>query len=150
MQKSVKQSINFILIVLFIGLISCNSLRNPPESKRQIAFHKFIKKLKILPAPFFLEAGEINRSVYSQVEVEDTLFMKDGSSFYYGLLPDTSNFFAVIMLSVSDSYIPILTTFDKTGKKIDSQSLQIYECGSGPSEGYCSSKGTIGKDSLLL
>ena len=128
-------------------LVACTHQQtDSTKSYKTTAFNHFIHRLKIIPLPLKLNAMLLDGAKFQQLYKEDTLFIKDPSYFYYGLLADTSSFFAVIMLQEADSYVPTLFTFDKQGNAIDSGELHGVGCPYDPDIEYCSGSGTIGKD----
>jgi len=141
----------FIFSILLI--YSCNTNTNP-ESKAidnlkvnttpiidnaQVNnFRKFIDKFRILTFPIILSESNIEQ--HSQLPLlfgSDTEFIKTefrdtawDKLYAYGLLPDTINTFKVIWLQPAERYVPMLTTFSKSGQKISEDYLGVGQCGS--------------------
>jgi hypothetical protein len=135
---------------LVLLLASCST--HPPEAsspKASPAFYTFISKFKVLSLPLKLDNDSINgpHQNYKQMDTEDTLFIHEPYTLLYGLLPDTSNYYAVIILGASDALTPLVVTFDKNGKRISESSLMLGLCsGAGPGYGPCSAYCRIGVD----
>lgn len=152
MNYFLRKALSITPVLLFaMFLVSCGS--GIPETvveKEKTPFQRYIGKFKVLSLPLKLDEKIIEgegHPEYKNIEEEDTIFGHDPSYLYYGLLQDTSNFFAVIVLGVGDELSPILTTFDKTGKKISEESLNLGLCaGGGPGFDDCVASGVINKD----
>ncbi len=133
-----------------IVMVSCNSGNTSDHSKvADPAFFHFIRKFKVLSLPLKLDYDEINgpNNNFPNLETEDTIFINQLPKLIYGLLPDTSNFYAVIVFGVGDALVPMLVTFDKNGKKINEESLNIELCaGAGPGFGPCYAYSRITKN----
>lgn len=99
------------------------------------AFKAFLSKYRILALPLIVKRCEFS-PVQSQLpelnQNSDTLFIRNGSSnFCYGLLADTSKFYAVLTMAPGDCFGPLLTTFTKDGKRISKAGIDIGRCGFG-------------------
>ncbi len=118
----------------------------------------FIKKFQILSFPVSIrstlkisstklysdKSNEVNRKSYDTLFVEDIGY--NTCDLCYGILPDTSRFYSLILFFHADDLVPILMTFTKDGKKISETSLIVNGCGSDCGLDYCSSTGLIEKD----
>jgi len=103
-----------ILLILFV-FVGCNETENKE-------FHSFIKQLPLLETPIKFE---------SRKEYPYEIFSLDNNSFFrklheelgfgvMGKIFETNKFIAVLGNVPSDTGTPIILTFDKNGKKIDS------------------------------
>lgn len=141
-----------IRFLFCIMIFSCGDNRSESEPKenefsakklnKATRFKKYISKFKLLKFPF-----EVNTDCYSPEESDYCKFDKiNDSQFIFepeiniaiGLLPDTSNFYAVIYATPTVCYLPILAIYSKKGKLIDKESIGN---GCGSDCGYtCSDK----------
>ena len=126
-----------------LSIISCNSVDKKTD---EYNFRDFIHKLKIIDLPFKHRPENIIEGSLKRIDAEDSVFLKDPLSMYYGILADTTNFFGVITFLPGDEFVPILTTYDKKGNIIDSKSILVNGCGGGPCIDYCSSTSIIEMD----
>jgi hypothetical protein len=145
---------NILIIFLLISLFGCNSPQEKTEIKEKskpfpapATFRAYLKKFKMLSLPqnFILHKG-IDVSGLMEVEsnTSDTLYLEDKVNyFYYGMLPDTSDYYSVILLYPADVIIPVLYTYDKNGKFIANKFLVAKGCGFGCGINYCSSYASI-------
>jgi hypothetical protein len=118
-------------------------------------FRKFRNKFKVIDLPFvyrqadFKDGLDFEKLPTIKKESSDTPFVKsdypDGVK-CYGLLRDTSKYFAFISFFPGDSYFPVLTTFDRNGKFIGHTSLIANGCGGDCGLQYCSMSSIINKD----
>jgi len=79
----------------------------------------------------------------------DTLFVKNSNELpvYYGMLPDTSNFYGLIFVLKGVQGSPVvLRIFDKSGKQICEENLFCGECNALINLEWCSSAGIINND----
>ncbi len=101
-------------------------------------FKRFIGKFRILTFPIILNDIKIEQNKQLPILFgSDTAFIntefKDTSLdkvLAYGLLSDTVKTFKVIWLTPAERYIPMLTTFSKSGQKISEDNLGVGQCGS--------------------
>ena len=141
-------------MTLSVGLFLCSLTNINHENNTSVAFRQFIKKFRQLQLPVTLHYGEfesMNLPVFDSQNI-DTLFIKDNDTIdkYYGILPDTNNYFGLIILYPAGyDYYPILITFDKIGNKISEEHLLNRGCGFAPGLDYCSSTGVINRDMTI-
>lgn len=140
-----------LILFLVIFLVACNTntnkdkpsadnttagLMNNTHSK-QADFAKFISKFKVLNMPVVITPLEQHgKEKLSLIYGSDTSFIntvyKDTAMdkvYAYGLLPDTANNYKVLWLTPAEIYLPVLTTFSKTGQKISEEHLTVGKCG---------------------
>jgi hypothetical protein len=117
-----------LLLTSLIFLISCSNLKTKDEVNRIEYINQLAKKIGVrdLPLTFDLIKGENSRYEIDKNSL-DTLFFPSGS--LIGVLPDTSNFYALVSYQVSDSFYPSISTFDKKGYLIDRINIGIGNCG---------------------
>jgi hypothetical protein len=120
-----------------------------PENKENTdsslpGFRDYLKKFTIRELPLTFTLDEIYEEAFALTITDslDTFYTKENSRIY-GMLSDTSNFFGLITVS-NDG--PLLTTFDMTGKIIDSEKLSVEECPSDPCIVYWNETCIIKKD----
>lgn len=146
-------NIRIALPALFLFFIGCGSETVTPEKKpdskpervtpaagndRATSFRHFLNKFSVASLP--LEIKTLNQDwgleTLPVLSKEDSLFISDpdlqeGSNRIraWRLLPDTADSYKVIWLSSSEIFVPVLTTYSKSGKKISEASLTIGQCG---------------------
>ncbi|MCD6068816.1 MAG: hypothetical protein K0S33_3642 [Bacteroidetes bacterium] len=137
----------FTVLILFALFTSCSD--ESPVTEHPYEFRDFINKFKPVKLPYTwrngLELGELKR-----IDSVDAAYIKDTASFYYGILEDTTNFFSILTLLPGDEYVPLLTTYDKSGKIISSETIIVRGCSGDPCMSYCSSTGIIKRDLSIL
>ena len=123
-----------IIILIFIGLISCNSskqtLKEPQEIKLE-QIRKAIQKAGFVTLPLTFDAN-IDNSLKSNFDVDfksnDSLIFESDIWSIVGFLPDTTDYFAFIFHTVGDMLYPTIMTIDKKGNKIDRQIICAAGC----------------------
>lgn len=138
------QLCRYITIILLTVLTACSSVSvnddisdtavktQKKSSKTNLKFREFLKKFELLRLPLTIKIDEINLDPTKQLTEKDNVFIKyqdPGAIYAYGILPDTTDNFKIIWLQPADDYIPIITTFTKDGKKIDSKYIGVGGCG---------------------
>ena len=142
----------FTCIWILSGLIGC-SFKSSPDRKSDLLLNHirqlYVKLPKInLPFTYDLSKSEIVSNVYSNRDMDSLIFEKDIQVNIAGVLKDTADFFGFIYLVPADEMIPVLVTFDKTGRLIEKNQI-AQECASGC--GYdCHSYVTISKDYTII
>jgi hypothetical protein len=111
------------------------SYQIPPADTTQIivegTFHDFLKKFKPVKLPF-------HWGPHSDAERHDNIdpsfykFVQTETALYYVMLEDTSKFYSLITLGIGDDFVPILTTYNKSGTIIDSKTIVGPGCGPNP------------------
>jgi len=129
-----KKAIVPILLVLWliVALFGCTSNSSNGGLTPPSKFKLFIGKFKMLALPVEIRAGRFNERDSRELDSADNTFIKykdPGKLYAYGMLPDTAESYKIIWLQPADDYIPILTTFTKTGKKISQEYIGIGQCG---------------------
>jgi|GEM_PF-2958875 len=132
-------SISFLLNILIILFSSCTEITKDEDKD----FKRFIKKFKIIQLPIRLDIDKLDNNNLEKYEPNDSIYINDPLSSYFGILKDTTVFYSIITLLPGDNFVPILTTFDKRGKQIDSKPLIVRGCPGGPCINYYSSITTI-------
>jgi len=148
-----RKHFNIFILILGIGLLSCSSCIDKRKDNATDSFKQLLKKFKILKLPLQIREGEIetNGLAFScdKNSKSDTSFIKF-YCMYYGMLPDTNNFYALIVLNPADIILPTLITFDKTGKKINEEILCVSGCGGGGPGLDCNPQTTIIENDLTI
>jgi len=142
-----KKYLTICVLTLCVGFFSCSSDCSKSKDDVYVQFRQFLKKFKPLQLPLTLKIGSIETKNLPNIDYKslDTLFIDASYSVCYGMLPDTSSYFGLIVLMAADDILPFLLTYDKTGKLMSKEDL-VRGCGSGPGIEYCSSIGIIKKD----
>lgn len=118
-------------------------------------FRHYLKKFKPVELPFTYTDNYAGKSVdMDQLfsldnKSNDTLFLKSDyleEIKCLGMLPDTSEFFALIYLYPAEDYYPQIVTYDKKGTIIDEASLLAVGCGSDCGLSSCSQIAMINKN----
>jgi len=150
------------VLALCTGFFCCSTSSDKSKDSVPDPFRKFIKKFKPLhlPSTFRTSLGaqasassptfeELNGLPEYDGKSNDTLFMKDfgPQTVYYGMLPDTSNYFGLVLLLKGAEGLPaVLVTFDKSGKQISQLNLYCGNCMASMEIGWCSSTATLKND----
>ena len=150
------------MLALCTGFFCCSTSSDKSKDNVPEPFREFIKKFKPLhlPSTFRTSLGaqasassptfeELNGLPQYDGKSIDTLFMKDfgPQTVYYGMLPDTSNYFGLVVLLEGVEGMPaVLVTFDKSGKQISQLNLYCGNCMASMEIGWCSSTGIIKND----
>lgn len=101
-------------------------------------FETFLKKFEILNLPLVLELSKIqdveNITPLSKTDLK-FIDIKDinpelDNVYPFGILADTLETFKIIYLYPAESYYPIIATFNKNGKRIGKENLNVGGCGS--------------------
>lgn len=146
----------FFLFILF----SCGNEPKKAEigsdnqsQQPSLPIREFIKKFKIVQAPFHYQDAQMERLQRQLFELKknsiDTLFCKlpdDAPVYGYAMLADTSTFYSLIFFHSADILYPVLSTYSKTGKLLSEESLAVRGCGSDCGLRYCSSTANIEKN----
>jgi len=152
-----------IIYKLFLALMLFTNCKQHPHEENEgkinevdnyrSSFKAFLNKFKVIKLPYYFSDNNDNISGLNTLDEgsADTLFIKPegGSCYCQGILPDTSKYYAVIVLFPADSYYPMLYTFSKAGKKISKEFLLVAGCGPGPEVVYCNSTTTIYKNNSI-
>ena len=148
-----KNNYRLVLLLLIFLCSSClnnnvkksnSHLLQPKSSENLIEFKKFISKFKILPLPFIANTGcyepDSSLSVPLDMNTDSIFIGYIGPSLTVGMLPDTSNFYAIIYCTAAACYMPVLSVYSKNGTLIDKKELS-KGCGAGA--GYICSEELI-------
>jgi hypothetical protein len=131
--------------------VSCFILLCSQAPRSSSDFNTFLNKFKHSEIPITIKGCKI-----ATLPISDTFKKSDSDSIYMplsGSLPyctfkTNGNYAAIIYLGEADCFLPILRTYDKTGKKIDEKCIAIGGCGVGP--GFtCEEYMTLRKDYTL-
>lgn len=127
-----------IFALLFLALSSCTSHQSSTSSinSNLSSFLIFCKKFKPLHLPYSYRLTDLDSDKISGLKEldfnsNDTLFIKSkdmGKAFCYGLLTDTSHFYALIFLFPGDSYYPVMMTYSKNGELLSEENLIANGC----------------------
>ena len=108
---------NKITFIIILTILSCN------QDKTIKAFGDSYSKLPLLNLPLTMQTSGDNFFTPPQKIITDTILKTlfgHGWGEPIGRLPDTENYFSVLSFLPSDAGTPIITTYTKTGKQIDS------------------------------
>ena len=137
MRNKLRSFYLFLLVAIIFQACSTDTSKLQKSNVTKLVYpnHKFrtfLNKFKLLNLPFTLILGETNLALERKLNANDNLFIKykeTGDIYAYGMLPDTMDTFKIIWLQPADDYIPILTTFTRSGKKINSEFIGVGGCG---------------------
>jgi len=137
---------SILLIVISCFILLCSQI---PSSGSD--FNTFLRKFRYSEIPITIKGCKIATSPIADTFKKsdaDSLYMPLSGSLPYCTFKTNGNYFAIIYLGEADCFLPILRTFDKTGKKIDERCIAIGGCGTGP--GFtCEEYMTLRKDYTL-
>lgn len=110
-------SVSFCL--LFLG--SCQ--------QHDARFDAYKQKFKEFKLPLVIKGCYLSDSNFIEVSPrQDTPVIIDRILAYCSV-PANGNYYATITLAPADCYVPVLTTFNKEGNKIDEKAINIGGCG---------------------
>jgi hypothetical protein len=121
-----KSTLTLLLAVLLVG---CNHSNNSETAKTKTAFEGFLKKFKQAELPLQIKACNIDDSTLNVLTLEkDSPFVTD-QGVAYETIKTNGDYVAAISLFPADCFVPILTTYDKNGIRIDQKNISIGYCG---------------------
>jgi hypothetical protein len=142
----------FLLIALPAVLFCCASKKEGPNQLKAKYFKdSFIKKFKKYDPPCSVEHNPTFKGI-STIFVDqnsmDTLFFGQAPISWYGMVSDSSNFYTLFTyMHGAVTPIPMIETFDKSGKFIDSEQIDFGCWGGGaPYEYTCEGGYVLNKD----
>jgi len=123
-----------LIILFFIGLISCNSSKQTVKEPQEIKLEQIrnvIQKTGFVILPLIFDAN-IDGTLKSDYKVDfksnDSLIFESDIWSIVGFLPDTTDYFAFLFYTVGDMLYPTIMTIDKKGNKIDRQIICAAGC----------------------
>jgi hypothetical protein len=144
----VKRHFTIFIFIICVGLFSCSSDSGKNKDNVPSAFRQLIRKFKPLKLPIQIREGEIIEMNLYDSKSSDTLFIPPCT--FYGILPDTNNYYALIILLPADIMVPDIIIFDKKGEKISEKTLIVSGCGGGGPGLDCTPQTTIIKKDLTI
>lgn len=127
------------ILVLLVLLFSCQrngnhkAVENQPKtvflSSTNNAFSSYLLNFKKISLPIVIKGCKIKESDFTYFDPKKfTQFTEDFLA--YGQIPTNGKYIATLTLGAADCYLPILTTYDLSGKKIAQETIAIGGCGS--------------------
>jgi len=95
-------------------------------------FQSFLDKFPKIELPLKIKGCEADYKGLTKFNDENPSPYIHDYSFAVGQIKTNGNYVSVITLGVADCLLPVLTTYKLTGEKIDSKTIAIGYCGSGP------------------
>ena len=95
-------------------------------------FQSFLDKFPKIELPVMIKGCEVEYEGLTEFNEENPSPYVQGYSYAVGQIKTNGNYVSVITLGVADCLLPVLTTYKLTGEKIDSETIAIGYCGSGP------------------
>lgn len=161
----IEKNISFILgfgFILFY-LVACSNNNKKIEinqsEKQEELFLKYISKFKKIDLPFFFRGWDkptlyVNELTLLNKNSVDTIFYpieyRQNVILVYGKISQPSKFTTIIYFIQTEDIFPLIVTYSKSGKIIDSKRLIIKGCGSDCGLKYCCYTTTIDKDLNIL
>lgn len=103
---------------------------NLPESKEH--FQSFLDQLPKIDLPLRIKGCEIsNEGLIEFNEDKPSPYVPNGS-YAVGQISTNGNYVSIITLAPAECLLPVITTYDPKGEKIDSKTIAIGYCGVGP------------------
>src|SRR5437868_237418 len=105
------------ILLCFSLLFAFSSCSTNPEAQppKETPFRSFLKKFKPIKLPFYYDqnANENPKVESTDIKSSDTLFIRGDDKYLtevlcYGILPDTSKYYGLIVMYPADALIPIL------------------------------------------
>ena len=133
-----KNLIIYLLVILLLASCRQNRKTNATDYPSNFkAFKTFIQKFNILQIPIAYNTSCYDPDSASSVKLDmdnDSIFIDYlGPAVTIGLLPDTTNFYAVIYCTAAACYMPTLAVFTKKGERL---SIEQISHGCGTDQGY--------------
>lgn len=135
-----------IFCIIIPILICWSQVKDPKYSEHQNSVktsyfkNTFLKKFKILDLPCVIGEGkniDSMKLIKTDPKSMDSLIILSDEMICYGLLSDTSRFFALIYYAPAVTYIPVLKTYDKYGNEISSKGIDFGCWDGGPFSYKC-------------
>ena len=134
--------LSIITIILISGCKSENKIEKNLTTKRQEAiseipkvneqFQIFINQFPEIKLPIRIKGCEDDFRAVKELKKEISLPYENEPYYVFGRIQTNGFYIATITLGAADCFLPILTTYKLNGEKIDSETLGIGLCGSGP------------------
>lgn len=93
-------------------------------------FTLYLDNFKKLDLPLVIKGCYISLDGLKQFDGKQFAKYSDEFSFAFGQIPSNGNYVATITLDPADCFLPVLTTYHRTGHKIDQKTIAIGGCGS--------------------
>ncbi len=159
----IKKTMKRLLPILTLILLSCSQTdKNESETEKskgkseshtdlpqEKKFEFFLKQFPKVELPLKIKGCEADFENLTELNEENTGGYVQDYSYAVGQIQTNGNYVAVITLGVADCLLPIITTYKPTGEKIDSKTIAIGYCGSGPCF-ECEEFMTLKKDYTLF
>ncbi len=157
--KSWILGLGFILFYLAACSNNAKKVETNQTEKQEQHFLKYISKFKKIDLPFFFR-GWTNSTLQENDLFELSKTSKD-KIFYpneftkdvvlgYGKISQNSKFTTIIYFIQTEDVFPLIVTYSRFGKIIDSKRVIIKGCGSDCGQKYCCYTTTIDKDLNIL
>lgn len=160
-EKNISLFLGFGILLFY--LVSCSNYNKKVEinqsEKQEELFLKYISKFKNIELPFFFRGWDkptlyVNELTQLNKNSIDTIFYpieyRQNVILRYGKISHSSKFTAIIYFIQTEDIYPIIVTYSKSGKIIDSKSLIVNGCGSDCGQKYCCYTTSIDKDLNIL
>ena len=120
----------FLLIILGVSITSCGNFGKRNSPTKADHFKAFIEKVGYINLPYShdLNLDEENYNYQIDEKSTDSLFFDNYENLIIGVLPNTSDFYAILYFAIGDDLYPALKTFNKNGEKIDDQKICYGYC----------------------
>ena len=144
---------------LFIEIYSCSSssgdrLKNE-STDTVVDFRKFLVQFPIRQLPVKINVFDkwVEPELISIYKSPENIFLKENdrnSGHYWGMLPDTSQFFYLIYSVLSDGEAPVHAVYDKAGNCLDNKMINVGRCDGGGPCYSCTDDIVIGSDYSIM
>ena len=95
-------------------------------------FQSFLDQFPKIELPIKIKGCEADYENLAEFNEENPSPFIQDYSYAVGQIKTNGNYVSVITLGVADCLLPVITTYKLTGEKIDSKTIAIGYCGSGP------------------
>ncbi|AUC16514.1 hypothetical protein BTO06_15745 [Tenacibaculum sp. SZ-18] len=130
-----KKTIILIGIILFI---SCKTENNKSEKltseipQVNDQFQSFINQFPEIKLPIKIKGCEDDFQPLTELKKEISSPYEKEPYYAFGKINTNGAYIATISLGAADCFLPILTTYELNGERIDSKTIAIGGCGQGP------------------
>jgi hypothetical protein len=136
-----------LLPILTIFLMSCSQVDNyksdgetanrtsqsdTAHTQANHQFQSFLDKFPKVELPIKIKGCEVDYKKFTLFNDENPSPYIQGYSYAVGQIKTNGNYVSVITLGAADCMLPVITTYKRTGEKIDSKTIAIGYCGDGP------------------
>src|ERR1039457_1302081 len=129
---------SILIILITFPVVGCNNFGkkfNFSENEPNCQFDSFKGNFTNSKLPIIIKGNRIESNKFVELSMEKFPLYLKGNVLAYCSFITNGDYIGIVTLGEADDYIPILTTYDKAGNKIDEKTIFIgggsdcgYEC----------------------